>query len=82
MQGRCSDDVDAEYFGETIVVEVERILGCEKAVLVGVKGTRVLHDVDVFWGPAGGYVSHHHLLQQWPVACEAYVETRAFGYMG
>ena len=82
MEGGCGDDVDAEEVGETVAVQVEGVLGREEPFLVRVKGARVLHHVDIFRGPACRYVSNHDLLQQWPVAREAYVETRALRHVG
>ena len=76
LQGRCGDDVDAKELGETVVVEVERVLGREEAILIRIKGPRVFHHVYIFWWPAGRDVANDRLLQQRPVAREPNIQSR------
>ena len=61
-EGGCNEDVDAQYFDEALVVEVEGVLEGELAVAVGVHDAGVFDDVDVFGGPAGGDVGYYDLL--------------------
>lgn len=63
LEGGHGDDVDAKDFGQAVVVHVEWVLGCQSPVLVRVKCACVFDHVDIFWGPAGGDVAHHHLLE-------------------
>lgn len=53
------------------MVKIERVLESEEAAAVGVHGSGVFDYIDVFRGPAGGYVGYYCLLQDPPVACEA-----------
>ena len=70
-ESRRVDDIDAEDLGETVVIEVERILESELAVTVAVHDASVLDDVDIFWRPARGDIADDYLLEQAPVAGEA-----------
>ena len=63
LEGGHGDDVDTEDLRQSVVVHVERVLGCESAVLVRVKCACVFNHVDVFRWPACRDIAHHHLLQ-------------------
>ena len=78
LEGRHGDDIDAEDFGQSVVVHVEWVLGAQFSVLVRVECPRVLHHVYILRRPARCDVTHYYLLQQWPEAREPDVKPRLF----
>lgn len=63
LKGRSSDDINAEDFSETIVVQVEGVFGGETAVLVGVHCASIFDDVNIFGRPSCCDVADYNLLQ-------------------
>ena len=70
-EGRCDDDVNTKQF-EARMVEEERILDGEEAVLVRMHGAGVFDDIDILWRPAGCDIREDALLEKGPGAREAY----------
>ena len=73
-ESRSVDDVHAEDLGQAMVVDVKRVLRRQQAIAVTVHDACVLDHIDVFRGPAGDDVADNHLLQEAPIASEAYEE--------
>ena len=81
-ESRRVDDVDTQDVSEPMVIEVEGILHREQAVTVAVHDAGVLDHVDVLRWPAGRDVAHDYLLEETPIAGEAYEERGRFVDMG